>query len=702
MRNTLAFPRPRLNDLRRFASMLVQPQMSSAARERRDIFVLLAAVAVVALPHMDELPWWAIGVLCALWGWRVWLTVAQKPLPGRAWLWPLLFGAGGAVWLQHGTIFGRDAGVLMLLLLMALKLLEMRAKRDVFVVIFLCFFILLTLFLFSQALGTAFITLIAVLLLFFVLTSVNLIDTDLPARAKLALVGLVMLKAVPLTIVLFLLFPRLSGPLWGLPGGGGDSARTGLSNSMAPGAVGRLLESDEIAFRVRFAGRAPNNDALYWRGPTFGFFSGRTWSPLPGRATLPPAAIDVDARSAVDYTVTLEPHSRDWVFALEMTDARGRVGDLNVNSTPEGQLVANGLITSRMRYDLRSFTRYTIDRQLGRVALQPWVQLPPGFNPRTLQYALDLRRRTPGADTRAGDPALVQAVLLLFRNGGFNYTLTPPLLGKNSVDDFLFETRAGYCEHYASAFVTVMRALDIPARVVTGYQGGEFNPVDGFLTVRQSDAHAWAEVWLDGRGWVRIDPTAAVAPDRIERGAPQLARDAAAAGTLGNVAAFDWLRRALFSVRLNWEALQNAWNQWVLSYSPDRQRALLSRLGLEPDWRSLAQALALSLAALLGALAYFSLKHRVEHDPLGEAYARLRGRLAASGIAVAPSLGPRALADVAAAALDPAAREAMRRLLHDYEQLRYARPSSRAARTEVRALAHAITRFRPRRASAGS
>lgn len=692
---------PRLLRLRSFASTLVQPQMSSAARERRDVLVLLAAVAVVAILHLEELPGWAIGVLCALWGWRVWLTVAQKPLPSRGWIWPLVIAAGVAVWAQHGTIFGRDAGVLMLLLLMALKLLEMRAKRDVFVVIFLCFFILLTLFLFSQALGTALITLAAVLLLFFVLTSVNLIDTDMHARTKVKLVGLIMLKAVPLTIVLFLLFPRLSGPLWGLPGGG-DSTRTGLSNSMAPGSVGRLLESDAIAFRARFAGRIPNNDALYWRGPIFGFFNGRSWSPLPDRTSLPPAALEVDQRSALSYTITMEPHSRDWVFALEMPDTEGNIGDLVVSRTPEGQLITNELISQRVRYELRSYTRYTLDQKSSRQSLEPWLQLPSGFNPRTRQYAADLRRRAPGADPRAGDAALVQTVLLLFRNGGFSYTLTPRLLGKHGVDDFLFDTREGFCEHYAAAFVTLMRALDIPARVVTGYQGGELNPVDSFLIVRQSDAHAWAEVWLDGRGWVRIDPTAAVAPERVERGAQQLAREAAAAGTLGNVPAINWLRRTLFSVRFNWEALQNGWNQWVLSYSPARQQALLSRFGLETNWRTLSQALAISLAVLMGALAYFSLKHRVERDPLGDAYAALCARLTALGITAEPSLGPRALAVAAGPALDPLGRDLMQRLLLDFERIRYARAGSAATRTEQRALARAITRFRPRLASTRS
>jgi transglutaminase-like putative cysteine protease len=684
-----------IRNARRMIASLLQPQMSSAARERRDLFVLLAAVAFVTAPHLEDLPWWAIGVLVALWSCRVWLTAAQKPLPRRRWLWPLLLVTGIAVYLEHRTWFGAGAGVLLLLLLMGLKLLEMRARRDILVVIFLCFFILLTLFLQGQALGIAFIALAAVLLLFFVLTSVNLADVDLPARSKARLVFVVFLKAIPLTVVFFLLFPRLSGPLWGSPGAEG-AGRTGLSNSMSPGSLGRLLESDAIAFRARFRGVTPANGMLYWRGPTFGFFNGRTWTARTPRAASAQPSLQVDTRSMVEYSVTLEPHSRDWIFALEMPQLPERVGDLAVRAHPDGQLIANGLVTQRVRYEMRSFTRYAFGRGETRDTLRDWLQLPSNFNPRTLQYTADLRRRTPGADTRAGDPALIDAVLQLFRNGGFSYTLAPRSLGRHSVDDFLFDTREGFCEHYSSAFVTLMRALDIPARVVTGYQGGELNPVDGFVTVRQSDAHAWAEVWLDGRGWVRIDPTAAVAPDRVELGAARLARESAAAGALGNVAAFNWLRSAIFSMRFNWEALQNAWNQWVLAYSPERQRALLSRLGLDPDWRTLGQLLAVSLSMVLAVLAWLSLKHRVERDPLGEAYVRLRARLAAAGVATSASDGPRALAS-AVAALDEPQRGAAAQLLGEFERLRYARDSAAAGRREVAAFVRSVARFRPRR-----
>jgi transglutaminase-like putative cysteine protease len=689
-------PRPSLREARararQLAAALVQPQVSSAARERRDLLVLLAAVALVVAPHFDHLAWWATAILLLLWFWRVWLTVTQRPAPGRFAMLPLLAAAAGAVWLEHGTLVGRDAGVTFLLLLMALKLLELRARRDVFVVIFLAFFILLTQFLFSQSLPIAALTIVAVALLFFVLTSVNLVESDLPASRKARLVGAIVLKAIPLTVALFLLFPRISGPLWGLPGDATTSG-TGLSNAMSPGSISRLLESNAIAFRARFESEPPANERLYWRGPVFGHFNGRTWTPLAQRSAQPPRlAIRADAASAVDYSVTLEPHQRDWLFALDVPGTAPNATELAPQLTPEAQLVAARLINERVRYGVRSYTAFALGLNENEASLRDWLQLPPGYNPRTLQFAAELRRAVAvGGD---GAAARLNAVLEHFRTGGYGYTLDPPLLGRHSVDEFLFETRLGYCEHFASAFVVLMRALGIPARVVTGYQGGEINPVDGFMTVRQSDAHAWAEVWLPDRGWMRVDPTAVVAPVRIARGLPELQRQTGLAPLVAGEGALSWLR----SLRFNWEALQNSWNQWVLSYTPERQRALLARIGLAPDGRTLALVFAVTLSLLLGVLAALSLRHRVERDPLADAYALLRRRLADAGIDSTPALAPRALLARIERQLAPASRDAARDILLAFERWRYSRAAPTLTRAQLRALRRAVRRFRPRAA----
>ncbi len=675
------------------AVLLFGPQTSSAARERRDVLVLLLAVALVVVPHFEHLPWWATSVVSLLLVWRVWLTLVQRPLPGRIVMLPLLLAAGGAVYLQHRTLTGQDAGVTFLILLMALKLLEMRARRDIFVVIYLAFFILLTQFLYGQELPVAAMTVAAVVALFFVLVSVNLDEVDLPALRKLRLVGMTLLKALPLAAALFVLFPRITGPLWGMPGES-RQANTGLSNSMSPGSISRLLESDNVVFRVRFDGRVPEQDRLYWRGPVFGTFSGRTWTPLARRsgeaATL---NIEVDPRSKTSYEVTLEPHKRDWLFALEAPAGLPSVEGFKSRLTPEMQLLAAGLITERLRYTVQSHTEFRLNPQASAAELRPWLELPAGYNPRTLQFAEEMREHVAGTNQAAlpTDQALVNAVLDHFRRGDYTYTVTPPSLGRHSVDEFLFDTRLGFCEHYASAFVVLMRALGVPARVVTGYQGGELNPVDGFLTVRQFDAHAWAEVWLRGRGWIRVDPTGTVAPLRLERGAAEIARESGRAlQGLGSDVTF------LRTLRHNWEAIQNSWNQWVLSYSQERQRALVERLGLAPTLENVALVLAFVMAALLGWLAFVSLRPRTVRDPLGAAYVQLRERLERAGVAASVSCGPRELyARTRRALIDEDVRTA-RKLLSRYERLRYGPASANATRTDVRALRRAIQAFKPR------
>ena len=684
--------------LRSVLGWLTAAQVSTAARERRDTMVLLLAVLFVAVPQFENVPWWTVGVFGLLWLWRAWITLRNLPLPGHVAMLPLLAAAAAAVWLQYRTLLGREAGVAFLLVLLALKLLEMRATRDVFIVVFLCFFILLTQFLYSEALPVALMTLAAVLALFFVLVSVSLKDSDLPAGRKLRFVSVILLKAVPLTAVLFVLFPRLDTPLWGLPRDA-FSASTGLSNSMAPGGVSRLLQSQDIAFRVRFAAAVPANPDLYWRGPVFGSFDGRTWSPLAQRwANAPPVRVNAAADSAIDYTVTLEPSQRDWLFVLEMPARLPDDAELRPRMNSVGQLLAARPITTRTRYDARSFTRFTFGQNETAASLQDWLALPQGFNPRTLQFATELRTRlAPTGDRAAGDGQRVQAVLEHFRSGGFGYTLSPPQLGRDSVDEFLFNSRLGYCEHFASAFVVLMRALEVPARVVTGYQGGEINPIDGFMTVRQADAHAWAEVWLAGRGWVRIDPTSVVAPVRIEQGIGELARRAGSGAlfTIGDNPDAGWVR-LVRALRYNWEAMENSWNQWVLSYSAQRQLSLLDAFGFEPNWRVLAVllALAVALAALL--MAAMSLRHRVQRDPLAELEERFRSRLERAGVGISPADGPRVLDRRLQRELLPDSGAEAHEILAELEHWRYSPASRSVAAADIRRLAGRVRRFRPR------
>ena len=366
-------------------------------------------------------------------------------MPGRVLLVPLLVGAAAGVYLQHGTLVGQEAGVTFLLLLMALKLLEMRARRDVFVVIFLCFFILLTQFMYSQGPAVALMTLMAVAALFFVLVSVNLDEADLPAARKMKMVGRSLLKAAPLTIVLFLLFPRISGPLWGMPGDAA-SGGTGLSNSMSPGSIGNLIESREIAFRVKFDGNATRPEQLYWRGPVFGSFNGRTWSPL-SRAPWRPAP---DDRGRPRSGGRLHDHARAAParLAVRSGGARRPAGNRQLEraTDAEMELLAGDLVRERTRYAMRSYLGFRSARRECASNCRTGWRCPR----RTTRARTSSRRSCSGASRQAPqrDLRLVRAVLEHFRTGGYGYTLSPPRLGRHSVDEFLFDTKRGYCEHY--------------------------------------------------------------------------------------------------------------------------------------------------------------------------------------------------------------------------------------------------------------
>ena len=600
-------------------------------REVRDTLWLLATMTWIMLPHALELPPWCTVTIAALIAWRAWLTWTGRRLPNRWIPVALTCVAGIAVWLQFRTIFGKDAGVAYVTLLLGLKLLEMRARRDIFVVIFLCLFVMLTSLFESQSMAMAGLLLVGLWMLVTALVSVQFTAYEPRWRVKAVIATRLLGLALPLMAVLFVLFPRVDGPLWGMPTDA-YSAKTGLTDVMAPGSFGRLSESREMAFRVRFTGRVPAPAERYWRGPVLGMFDGRAWIPLPQRRATG-SRPSFEPSSAVDYVVTLEPSNRPWLFALDMTLSKPTSNaPLAPQVRSDLQVISETLIHERVLYTARSYTRYRVGVDEARIRLQDWLELPPGFNPRTHAFAAKMQVDEDRAEAASGhtlsehdrNRKLVAAVLSMIRRQAFVYTLDPPALGRDSVDEFLFETRRGYCEHYSSAFAVLMRALDIPARVVTGYQGGEMNPVDGFLEVRQRDAHAWDEVWIAGEGWVRVDPTGAIAPDRIERGAAEALDASRGIGIEGS-----WLSSLVSKTRFNFDAIGNAWNQWVLAYNADRQSGLLSGLGIERvDWQTLTMALIGTFGVVLAAIGAFALVTRAKVDPVARQYDRACALLA--------------------------------------------------------------------------
>ncbi len=678
-------------------------------RERRDTLFLMLPVFVAVLPHFGWMPWWVGAGFVLLFAWRLGLLFSGRWLPRASVRWAGAIAATAAVWAHYQTLVGREPGVALLILFLGLKLMEMRARRDLFVVIFLSLFLLLAAFLHSQSMGTAAIVGLGLAGLLAAMLTMQYQRQEAPIRQRLKWVGILLLQALPVAAVLFVLFPRPAGTLWGMQSDA-SRASTGLSETMTPGAISDLGESTAIAFRVRFEGETPPTAQLYWRGPVFGDFDGATWRALRNPVVPPPPPqVRYSREARIAYEITQEPSSRPWMFPLEMPIEVDPPPGLRVTLNPDLQLLASAPLDSRARYRVESSTAWQAGLNESRNSLQNWLELPAGFNPRTLALAAQWRaeflavdstggrtpeRRegsVPTIDRGQGDLRLVERALAMFRQQAFRYTLQPPLLGRHSVDDFLFETRAGFCEHFAGAFVVLMRALDIPARVVTGYQGGERNPVDGWWLVRQADAHAWAEVWLEGQGWTRVDPTAAVAPDRIERG---LRLEPGFAGMPG----LDMARPLLSTLRFRLDALTNAWNQWLLSYDRGRQVRLLERLGLKADdWRSIAGLLALSLTAIVGAIAVLTLHPRRARDPVERAWDDFCQKLAVTGLARQPHETATAYLARVERLVEPDRVADARRIAALYNRLRYGGGgrADPAPREDVRHLLQCVRQFRP-------
>jgi transglutaminase-like putative cysteine protease len=613
---------------------------------------LLLSILMVIAPHAEHLPVWVSGLCAGLLLWRGYLVYSGKPLPKR---WQLMLvtlaGTAGIIFNFH-TLFGREAGVTLLMLLAALKLMELRNARDAMVLVYLACFIIITNFFYSQSIPTALYLLATMMVI--VATWVQLQAQNIALKPRLRIAAVLLMQALPLTLILFILFPRVQGPLWGLPQDAYGS--TGLDDRMSPGSLSRLGLSEEVAFRVTYNGKPPRRDQMYWRGPVLWNFDGRTWT--PGRTLLASPPRFTDLSDPVDYVVTMEPHNKTWLFALDVPEK------LSVPATLayDFQIFNKEPVHARMRYAARSDLVYHANVQESERQLQRALQLPRQVDPRARQLAAEWRAAS------KDDAAIVRTALSYFRKNGFVYTLEPPLLGADGIDDFLFNTRQGFCEHYASAFVFLMRAASIPARVVTGYLGGELNDVGNYYIVRQSDAHAWAEVWLAGRGWVRVDPTSVIAPGRIERGLSASVSDNAALPFMERNPP-QWMR----DLRFNLDAIANQWNQWVLGYDTERQFAFLTRLGMESiTWQKMALNMAAGLGLVTGLLALFMLRHLFvrRQDKVQTAWLRLCRKLADAGLPRAAHEGAQDYAARVAIAR-PDLAEDIRDLATRYAMLRY-------------------------------
>jgi protein-glutamine gamma-glutamyltransferase len=611
-------------------------------REQQDTLFLLGVISLVVVPHFEHLPAWAVAVSTALLLWRGWLTIKLKPLPPRWALIVLLIACLVGTWLTFRTIVGRDAGVTLLLMLLALKTMELKARRDAMVIFFLGFFAVLTHFLFSQSLLSAALMIAAVVGLLAALIGAHMPVGQPSIGSRLRLAGRMLLLGTPLAAALFAFFPRMAGPLWGMPDQRG--ATTGLSERMSVGNIAELALNDAVAMSVRFDGAAPPPNQMYFRGPVLGNFDGTQWTPVDaGYVARAKDEIDVRTRgAAVNYEVTLETQQKPWLFGLEVMREPPSIPNQVVMLTRAQQLITTRPITERVRYRVQSYPQAQIGPFKSTNTIREYVALPPSYNTRSLAYAMELRSDPRFANADAA--SLAQHLLQQIRQQPFSYTLAPGQYGRDSVDEFWFDRREGFCEHYAQAFVVLMRALDVPARVVTGYQGAELNAFDDSYTIRQSHAHAWAEYWQEGIGWVRADPTAAVAPERINNLVTLNTRRGLFGVELLAPINASWVQRA----RQAWDAVNNSWNKWVLSYNSTRQLDLLKELGIEdPDWTKLATLLLLTgaVALLLGAIwtVWDRQAWTARRDPWMRLYRAGTAHLSKHGVTALPTDAPRTL-----------------------------------------------------------
>ena len=627
-------------------------------------------------PHLLRMQPWVSAFVIGACAWRL---LAER----RGWRMPPAFLraliAGGVtvgVVIGYSTITGLDGGTALLALMSALKLLETRAARDHAILIFIGWFLCLAAFLYKQDVMTAAWVLATVWLLAAALLRVSRLVPGGPAPRPFLATGKALLKAVPVALVLFFFFPRVEGSFWGAPSS--ERALTGLTDEMSPGDISDLTQNDIVAFRVRFAGEPPPPALRYWRGPVLSQFDGYTWS--RGEVQMLPRARVGNRGAPLDYTVTLEPTGQQMLFALDMVDdwtpgLAFRAWDFGLRT--------RHAVNAVIQYDARSYPEYVAAPELAQSVRNLSLRLPPGRNPRAADLARGLRARA------GSDAAYVQAVLAMFREQAFYYTLTPPGLARDSVDDFLFNTRQGFCGHFASAFTNLMRAAGIPARVVAGYQGGDWNPLGGYMIVRQSHAHAWSEVWMPGTGWRRVDPTAAVAPERVERGL-----EATFAGAELLPGAFARDSPLLWQARMFWDSLNARWNEWVVQFDRATQEGLLLKMGFDdPDWRAFASALGVGLMLAMGLLvAWLALEFRPRRsDPAAAAYRRFTARLARRGIENHVGEAPRDYAQ-RIRRLRPDLGLAALSITEAYLRLRY---GPAPAHSDLRLLRTEVARFRP-------
>jgi len=630
---------------------------------RKTILWVIATLTLAMLPQvtMVPLPVLVITLLPLLWRIGAELN-GWKPLGAL-----VRHGATAiclvTLFMSYGDISGRRATVSLLTVMLALKLVECYRIRDARLVVCFSLFLCTTQFLFAQGILMPFYAGATVILAMITLIQLQRSEAwahegeppmvKASLRSELSFSIRLLALAIPVGLAFFVLFPRLANPLWGIPDTTLDS-KSGLSDSMSPGSIQNLFMDDSAAFRAEFKGPKPTATQLYWRGPVFWSFDGNSWRGGFYGKNVEAGDQPEPGEEAWDYTIQLEPNERKWLFALDYA----ATVPADTRLTMDFQLIRRKPVIQLLQYEMVSNPDFIDSPELSGPLRSQALDLPEKRNPRTRKLVEQWRRETPG------DPELMRRVLDHFNQEPFHYSLMAPLLGTHSVDEFLFDTRTGFCEHYASAFAVMMRMAGIPARIVTGYQGGWYSELGGYLLVRQSDAHAWAEVWFPERGWTRVDPTAAVSPLRVQQGS------LGALSTPRHFLDYPWLRELRNSV----DIVQQRWNDLVIEYGAQRQARLFAPMGLD------RMSPVMLISVLFFAIAVFSaivfpivlrIRGPGHQDPVQKVWRKFLKRLEKAGFEALPSDGAIELAGAASVRL-PADSESIHRIAQIYTRSRYA------------------------------
>jgi len=563
--------------------------MMKAELDKNILIFLLSSIGLIVFPHVYHIPIAVFSFFCLLLSWRFIGAWKQNWLPGKRGIFLMFVCAIALLYSQHQGLFGRDAGTNLFITALGLKLLEIKKERDLYLISYLAFIVAASQFLYQQSIVMAAYILLVCCALLATLICINSCKVQTLSALKTAVV--IIFQALPIAVSLFILFPRVEAPQWMLFKEQ-HQTRTGLSDSMEPGSISELGMSDELVFRVKFAGAIPPSRQRYWRGPVLSYTDGRRWTQAPLQKPLSRYAV---TGTPYPYTLMMEPQDKNWIFALDMPAQYSSPLTLNTSY----QLITLDSPGKRTEYKVTSYTDYNtgpISSSEYKVA----TQLPGEPSDKIKQLVGQLH----GFDSVPDN--FINQLLNHFRVEDFHYTLTPPIMEENPIESFLFKTRYGFCSHYASAFVYLIRVAHIPARVVTGYQGGELNKVGDFLEIRQADAHAWAEVWLENRGWVRVDPTAAIAPERIERNT-NLGRQTTGGIATENMPAYNLLQQA----RQLWSSVDYSWQRWVINYDNKSQSSFLSLFGIS-DLKAMIYWMIAVIGLITALLCWFLLRQKNE------------------------------------------------------------------------------------------